>query len=153
MEWETIKGIAALWGAVLSTLLFVDRVLARPVLRLEPGPDQGTSEPGLTLRVVNPAKIGLLIGHARRFHLRGGSAELGISTRQSPLNQIATNPSPVALYVGAESDQTLNMTLLGRGTWLLVIWWRRPWLLPMWVPAPLIISSDLAEAINDGARR
>jgi hypothetical protein len=96
--WMTWRDIAALWGAALSSLLFLERLFpARPLVRLEPGPYPSTSDPGLTVRIVNPSRDMLLVGNIRRFCVAGSATELGVYTRQTPMAEVGKNPSPVSL--------------------------------------------------------
>ena len=152
-DWTLWRDIAAVWGAALSSLLFLERLFpARPLIGLEPGPFQGTSDPGLTVRIVNPSRDMLLIGNVRRFRVAGAATELGIFTRQTPLTDVAKNPSPVVLYVRGESDAALSINFVGPGAWVLLIWWRRTWLLSLWLPRLVLVSTALAMKINSGAK-
>ena len=153
VNWSAWRDTAAVWGAVLSTFLFLERLLpSRPLIRLEPGPYQGQSDPGLTIRIVNPSSDMVLVGYARRFPIRGQSTDLGIYTRHSSIADAGKNPSPIVLYVPGADDASLLLTFVAAGTWVLLIWWRRTWLLPIWLLRPIFVSSGMAAKINSGAK-
>lgn len=68
MDWEFAKGVAAIWGASLSTWLAIVKLLeVRPIITFEAFRSSALEETAYRLRVSNPSKFPILIKRVRQL--------------------------------------------------------------------------------------
>jgi hypothetical protein len=145
------RDLAALWGAALSTFIFVARFIpSRPIFEIERG-QPPTSD--LTLRVINPSKSMRVIRERFRFKLSGKGHAIGISTGRSRTCDVGT-PGTLLLAIKGEDEQKVEINCLneadqGRnGRWLVCFTWRGSWILPLGIPAFVYVSTKRAAELN-----
>ena len=145
------RDFAAIWGAGLSTLLVLVKLLpTRPRFHLEPG-ERPSSD--LTLRVINPAKSMRLVRELFRWHISGSQNALGIYTGKTPLDQAGV-PGSLLIAIKGEDEKSvrinciINQDRTENNRWLVCLGWQGQWVIPMWLPVPVLISTRRAERLN-----
>jgi hypothetical protein len=151
----TWRDVAAIWGAALSTLIVLVRLLpSRPMFFLEPG-DRPSSD--LTVHVINPAKSMRLVRERWRWKLTGSGSVIGVYTRQSRVDDAGVSGTLI-LAIKGESETVVMINCLnehdqnGVGRWLLCFTWRGSWLVPIGFPAFVYVSTKRAAQLNSAIR-
>ena len=145
------RDFAAVWGAVLSTLIVLARLIpSRPQFEIEPGKPP-TSD--LILRIINPAKSMRLIRECFRVKISGGGSVLGVYTGKSRMCDAGV-PGTLLLAIKGEDEKEVMINCLsdkdqnGNGRWILCFTWRGGWLLPFAIPAFVYVSTKRAARLN-----
>jgi len=159
MDWRTVANVAGIWGAVVSTVLALAKLIpAWPVVTVVPQERPGDHPLMVGLSVFNPSKRSLIIDGNRqfprsarpyRFHERRGRntrADLVLAFRQN-LGPPHLEPR---LFVPAQGEAILDVSGIeeapeGR---LIVLWWHRNWLIRRRLPAWVRVSAELASAVD-----
>ena len=137
----TWRDVAAVWGAGLSTLLVLAKLLpSRPRFHLEPGYWPSSD---LTLRIINPSKNMRLVRELFRFQLGGSQKALGIYTGKTPLDLAGV---PGSLLVGIKGEEEkevkinciINQDQTENNRWLVCFGWQAPSIIP-----PLVSCADV----------
>jgi hypothetical protein len=145
------RDFAALWGAGLSTLLVLAKLLpSRPRFHLEPG-DRPSSD--LTLRIINPSKNMRLVRELFRYQLSGSEKALGIYTGKTPLD-LAGVPGSLLVAIKGEHEKevsincVINQDQTENNRWLVCFGWQGQWIIPIWFPVLVFISTKRASRLN-----
>jgi len=145
------RDVAAIWGAGLSTLILLAKLLpSRPLFLLEPG-QPPTAD--LTVRIINPSKSMRLVRERYRWKLTGQGRVIGVFTRRSRLSD-AGIPGTLVLALKGESEATVLINCLGDrdqpdvGRWLICFVWRGSWMIPVGIPAFIFVSTARAKQLN-----
>jgi hypothetical protein len=149
----TWRDIAALWGAGLSTLIVLTRLLpTRPLFFLEPRPrDDSTTD--AIIRIINPEKSMRLVRECYRWRLTGNGTVIGVFTRKSRLCDAGV-AGTLLLAVKGESETTVKINCFkerdhkGTSRWLLCFTWRGAWLFPIGIPHFVYLSTKRIEQLN-----
>lgn len=157
-DWDWWRTFAAVWGAVLSTVLAFLRLLPEPpLLNLEPY-DRSSPE-WIRLRVINLSKRPLVIEGHRQIRFRGNRAPLGLVLDAALDPQQASEEFYARMgrraqyprfYVRPESGFPLLVSQVHKNTdRVLILCWHRNWLIPVKLPAFIRVSRKTVEQIND----
>jgi hypothetical protein len=145
------KDAAAIWGAGLSTLIVLTKLLpSRPVFLVEPG-DAPVSD--LTIRIINPAKSMRIVRERFRVKLWGRGTVIGVYSRKSRMMDAGV-PGTLVLAVKGESETSVSVNCAterdqqGSGGWLICFTWRGSWLIPLGIPAFVLVSTKRAALFN-----
>lgn len=140
MDGISLRDIAAIWGAGLSTLLALSYFLpARPYFHLEPGEMND-----LRIRIVNPARDMVFVREWFRFRLGGSETALGVFSDGSRFEDMGRSGTVHVGIPGEGSGYITVNTLKPGSIWLVVLRWRRQWLLPIWIPKVVFLSGHRA---------
>ena len=147
----TWRDFAAVWGAGVSTLLVLTKLLpSRPRFHLEPG-DQPSSD--LTLRIINPSKSMRFVRELFRYQLSGSQKAFGIYTGKTPL-YLAGVPGSLLIAVKGEEEKEVSINCIinqdqtENNRWLVCFGWQGQWIIPVSIPAPMFISTKRATRLN-----
>ncbi|NUJ81422.1 hypothetical protein HUN39_15595 [Methylocystis sp. FS] len=146
-EW---RDFAAIWGAVLSSLLALARFLPdRPQFEIEPGKSVPCD---LILRIINPAKSMRLVRDLCRIKIgRGGANVIGLYIEKTRLIDTGI-PGTLLLAIKAESEREVMINCLSEkdkpSRWLILFLWRGSWFLPIYFPAFVYVSTKRATKLN-----
>jgi hypothetical protein len=144
------RDAAAIWGAMLSTVMAVMRLLpSRPRFHVEPG-EQPISD--LTIRVANPSKGMCFVRELWRLPFPGTERPLGVYTGKTPMADVGATGS-LWIAVKSESEVAIIVNCMDersgpKNRWLLVFGWQGSWFVPTWAPVPVFISTKRAKRLN-----
>lgn len=146
------RDFAAVWGAALSTLIVLARIIpSRPQFEIEPGKPPISD---LILRIINPAKNMRLVRKSFRMKISGGESAIGIYTGKSKINEIGV-PGTLLFAIKGEDEREVmiifeNDKAKNRyGRWIVCFTWRGGgWLFPFAIPAFVYISTKRAARLN-----
>jgi hypothetical protein len=148
----TWRDIAALWGAGLSTLIVLTRLLpTRPLFFLEPRPGDDSTTDAI-IRIINLDKSMRLVRERYRWRLTGKGRFIGVFTKSR--TDDAGKPGTLLLAVKGESEATVKINCFnaydhkGTSRWLLCFTWRGAWLLPISIPHFVYLSTKRVEQLN-----
>ena len=153
-EW-TWRDIAAVWGAGLSTLIWLGRLLPiRPTFHLAPG-ERPLSD--MTLRIVNPSRETILVRDIARIRLGGDREIIGLFTRKTPVCDIGRSGGLLVTVPGEGAlDVKVNCIDAEKepnARWIVIFVWRGgSWIFPLGLPVPVYISARRAALLNKGAQ-
>jgi hypothetical protein len=147
---------AAVWGAVLSTVLAVLSIVPPwPKFHVEPKSFGGED---LTIRIVNPAKRMRFVRLCRCVPLNREKKTLAIYTdemlKESPLYD-GGRRRPLWIALKSESEAMVRMTWTmkdsesSKDRWLVIFGWQGAWIVPwIWVPVFVYVSTARAKRLN-----
>lgn len=144
-EWSW-RDFAAVWGACLSTVLALSRLLIpRPVFHIEPAQKPAGD---LLLRIVNPGRKMVLV--RRGWSVRLGSKDSEVRTLIYGPGTAENDVPPTVLAIPSEGEERLLVEFFGvRPSVLTVFWWRRSWLFSaIAVPVPVVLSKARADRLK-----
>jgi hypothetical protein len=145
--------VAALWGAVLSTVLAVLSIVPPwPKFHVEPKSLAGDD---LTVRIVNPAKR---MRFVRVLWCFPSEKTLPIYTDEmlkvSPLYKDRRR-GPLWIALKSESEAMVRMTWTMKDSessqdwWLVIFGWQGAWIVPwIWMPVFVYVSTARAKRLN-----
>lgn len=143
IDWETVKSTAAIWGALLSTLLALAKLFEqRPLATLESyEPDAGTKQ-FYQVRISNPCTYPIFIKKVRVIYPRDAAFyKVGAMVRRPELFSESTNAS-INLMIpgGAEAEVRFALVDAPKQPIMMIIrvhWFKnQPLILPRW---PILI--------------
>jgi hypothetical protein len=145
------RDLAAVWGAALSTLLVLAKLLpSKPTFHVEPGEKPITD---LTIRIINPSKSMCLVRELFRLQLGGPQRALGVYTGRTPLEGAGV-PGALLISIRGEEERAvminciINQDVGENNRWLVCFGWQGAWVIPLWLPVPVYISTKRAIRLN-----
>jgi hypothetical protein len=146
----SLRDVVAIWGAGLSTILLLLKVLpSRPRFHVEPGERQVCD---LTIRIANPAKGMCFVRECWRIRAPRSERSLGVFTDKTIAD--AGKTGSLWITIRSESEVTVKVNcLLNRDggpkcRWLVIFGWQGSWIVPLWVPVPVYVSTGRANRLN-----